>query len=382
MIPLATTRSTDSTADTRAVSGAPILELQSIRGLAACLVVVAHCISYYRAADWWTFVKRLVNSQTAVEVFFILSGFVLVRSLLAREINWPSLRTFYVKRVFRIYPALFVGSVLATLYVVFLHFQIPVEGISRWMSERFRADRMGLVYFVASYAGMLGFLIPPVWTIFVEIVASAFLPFLALLIQRQRAAFWGVLAVLALISLFSTGRIYYHLDIYLVDFAAGAALLLIDPDKIGVMHLSQSARRWLAVLCALLATCVRAFTTADVWSPQMHMFEAVLLATIIYLFGVTGLRSDALRSRQLVWLGDVSYSIYILHFPIMCTFAKIFAVIWPDAAPALGGWPLGLMLLVPTGIVTLWLSDLCFRFVERPGIVLGTQVSRRLAGSA
>ena len=183
------------------IPGAPIVELQSIRGLAACLVVVAHCISYYLAPPWWTFVKRLVNSQAAVEVFFILSGFVLIRSLLTRDINWESLRTFYVKRVFRIYPALFVGSILATIYVVFLHFQIPVPGLSRWMSERFRADRMGFVYFIASYAGMLGLLIPPVWTIFVEIVASFFLPLLALLIKRQRALFWAILVVLALISL-------------------------------------------------------------------------------------------------------------------------------------------------------------------------------------
>ena len=357
-----------------------IVELQSIRGIAAFLVLIGHCLAYYATPQWWTFVKRLLNGQAEVEIFFILSGFVLIRSLLSRPVDARTIGVFYIKRIFRIYPALFIGSTLAAIYVLGPHLRIAVPGISNWMMERFRRDRFSVLVFIASYAGFLGFLIPPVWTIFVEIVASVFLPFVAMLIQRFRPLFWAALALLAAISLASSGQIYYHVDIYLVDFALGAALLLIDPDLIGVMRLSHTARATLALVFLLLGMCTRAFTTADVWSPAMQMYEALFLAGVIFLFGRASVQSGLLRSGRLVWLGDISYSVYILHFPIMCTWAKLFAVLWPSAPLVTNGWPIGIALCIPTGLTTLVLAHWCYQRIERPGIALGAKVAGRFSG--
>jgi len=159
-----------------------IPELQSIRGLAALVVVIGHPISFYQPPDWFVTVWKLVNSQVAVEIFFILSGFVLANSLSRQAITGITVRNFYIKRLFRIYPALWFVSAFALLYVSFLHYNIHLPDEADWFRGRFQAERYTPIHILASFAGMLAYLSPPVWTIFVEMMGSLLLPGLAWLL--------------------------------------------------------------------------------------------------------------------------------------------------------------------------------------------------------
>ena len=58
-----------------------LVELQSLRGLAATLVVVDHCFSYYKSPHYLQNIRDVVgNGDASVVLFFVLSGFVLFRS--------------------------------------------------------------------------------------------------------------------------------------------------------------------------------------------------------------------------------------------------------------------------------------------------------------
>src|SRR5262245_41783686 len=104
------------------MSGAPpaaterVVSLDLLRGLAAFAVMVPHFFMYYlgEASD-----LAEVVSITAVEVFFVLSGFVLGPQIVlcARRRNWATLRTFLLRRWMRTIPSDLVA--LLAISVVF-----------------------------------------------------------------------------------------------------------------------------------------------------------------------------------------------------------------------------------------------------------------------
>src|SRR5262249_9621237 len=95
-------------------------ELQSIRGIAPCVVMLGHCASYYVAPKWFhTAELMLANGEGAVVLFFVLSGYVLANLLSKSPLDSKAIASFYLRRLFRIYPALWLASLLALVYVVF-----------------------------------------------------------------------------------------------------------------------------------------------------------------------------------------------------------------------------------------------------------------------
>lgn len=81
------------------------------------------------------------------------------------------------------------------------------------------------------------------------------------------------------------------------------------------------------------------------------------IASFIIVASINTQRPALLRWPPLVWMGDISYSIYLIHFPIMCLLAHY-----------VHG---GLMLGIVTTLITLPVSWLLYEYVELPGIKLG-----------
>ena len=81
-----------------------IVELQSLRGIAATAVLFGHVIGYYTIPDWLVILGKFSNGRAAVVVFFVLSGYVLTRSLRSSNFDLGAVTRFYVQRWFRIYP--------------------------------------------------------------------------------------------------------------------------------------------------------------------------------------------------------------------------------------------------------------------------------------
>ncbi len=115
-------------------SGPQIPALNGVRGVAILLVIVCHFIAFalpYTPARW----LRLVASVggTGVDLFFVLSGFLITRILLASRQRPAFLTTFYARRILRIFP-LYYGF-LAAIYIAvpLLHLGQPIPfGIQLW----------------------------------------------------------------------------------------------------------------------------------------------------------------------------------------------------------------------------------------------------------
>ena len=351
-----------------------IPELQSIRGLAALVVVFAHPLSFYAPPQWYLPVWFIVNSQAAVTIFFVLSGFVLTRSLISRPIDGRTIASYYVKRIFRIYPALWLMSIAALLYVSLLHYRFPDPYAATWFLERFQADRFSPLHIGASFFGMLAYLSPPVWTIFIEMLASLFLPLAAWLLVRRPWGFMALFGVLAALGIMcSSAHLYYHLDVYLVDFMLGAALTRLPVRPI--LELGRMVPlKLLAGFAAVLMMLTRCFLTVDPYDFWLAQWEAAMAALIIFVFARAGVVSPILRNPALVRLGDISYSLYIMHFTIMCLIAKAILLFAPDLPLALGGGFLSLVLAALTVPTALVVAAWAYARIELPGIAVGQRV--------
>lgn len=358
-----------------------IVELQSLRGLAACAVMLGHTLGFYVQPAWFTNAALIFNGRGAVVIFFVLSGYVLTRALQSTEWTANSVIRYWVQRAARIYPAIWCVSTFSFLYLLLLHWNTPTPpGMSEVYLTRFRPDRMTLLHITASFAGMLAFLIPPLWSLFDEIVASILMPFLASRAWRHPAHLYVLMGLTFLASVTFGKDTYYFIGLYAWDFVLGAwlAASLDRQGRIFAIFAKAKAPHLIVLLVLLTLT---QYLPVDYRSPLAATIESILAVSVIGILAIGKVDAPVLRSRPMVWLGDISYSIYLMHYLIGCLLVKAIYAFETQAGVTLPVPAKGLLLTLLSVSATLLLSTLSFRFVERPGIDLGKRILGALKGS-
>ena len=346
-----------------------ITELQSLRGIAAVTVMISHCLDGYGPSPLLSQISSLFNGRAAVVVFFVLSGYVLTCSLQKGHFARDAVLRFYVRRVFRLYPAIWAASALGLAYLFALHWQIPPDRPSPMMQHVFRSDRFDTLHIVASIAGMTTFIIPQLWTIFVEIVASAAMPCIAFVALYRRQWFACTFGLALLVS-FTIPNTYYHVTLYLVDFVVGAGLAI---PLLAVSLFRNAPARPLVGIGLVILACMQ-LLPIEYWSPVANLLEMVVAALIIgTLVGATE-RVSLLRARFPRFIGDISYSIYLLHFVVLCTVIKAFTLLQWALGVSVDIYVLTILVTCVTSAVTIFLAWLTYVYVEEPGIKLGKRV--------
>lgn len=342
-----------------------IAELQSLRGIAAVVVLLHHASFSFRTSRSVQYgFEALLNAHAAVMLFFVLSGYVLALSLLRSDVTAQSTASFYIRRLFRIYPAALIASAFGLL-VRLMHPDSANPIFSDWFHAEVRNGPLGVHDLIQCFLTMKADIIPPLWSIRVELVCSALIPVLVLAARRG----YAIAVVVTLIALTLSGIIPGQL-LYLASFSLGVLLTTFTNWFARI-----SNRRTLM----LVAFGVLAFgrLANPAWRFETGygavvpiIFESVAAMVLIGCIASGGL--SVLRTRPLVWLGDISYSIYIWHFPIMVSLAFAFAgMTSAEATPAL---------LLTTLTTTLLVSHLSYRLLELPGIKLGSAVQKLMRG--
>jgi peptidoglycan/LPS O-acetylase OafA/YrhL len=317
-----------------------------------------------------------------VDVFFAISGFVITSMLFAElessgRIDFPR---FYVRRARRLLPALaLMLSVVLLLGAVLSPAVTQHMTALTGMAASVFAANVYLLNLGTGYFDMSTALNPLLhtWTLAVE--EQFYLVFPALLLlgwllgrrrprfSNARAAAAVVLGVATVGSLalylelsagWSTGAAgsperlaFYGSPTRAWEFGAGALLALAAP---WAARMSGLVVRVVGAT-GLLAIALAAFSARDVWAvPGTAALLPVFGTCALIAAGTARPRAAwrALTVRPVVWIGDLSYSLYLWHWPLI-VFAKS---LWPGfalAAPAAAAFS-----LVPA-----WLS---FRFVENP----------------
>jgi peptidoglycan/LPS O-acetylase OafA/YrhL len=367
--------------------------IESVRGIAALYVAFGHTLAAallfdYKLSLWDqpslrdALIKILgcaVNAQTAVVVFFVISGLVIGRSLdNRRDSSKAAYLIFLVRRGLRLYPAHIVATfgvlALAWLFLIgcppldFSDFPKMNPGFGDWFSGGY-FDRMTWRSAIATFA-LQGWMINlVVWSLYVEIWVAPLLPLFHAISRRQQLALdLGCVAALLMVALVAPD---VTLTSYWFVFYLG-------------MMVETHGRRWAAFLCrrlggvgpavaaAYLTMALPDLVTAG--RPPLVVFAeafgAYSIISLIVWRGASGL-FDFLEHPLLRWNGRLSYSFYLWHLIMLTVLAHWLYATVP--APAIHRYELAIFIAVVTLSVALALgvAELSYRFVERPFIKLG-----------
>ena len=306
-----------------APTGAPpeIRSLTGLRGIAAAYVVVFHFTGNGQVGSG-ALRQVFVHGYLAVDVFFVLSGYVMALNygrLFSRAFQGAAYRTFLMKRVCRVYP-LFAATTLvcAALSVVDPAMEGPLTAWTLAVNLPM-VQAWGLSYSL-NYPG---------WSISTEFAAYLVFPVLAGAVLRGRPArAWaaamvavGMLIVVATRSapeLQEVGSRLGPLDawsastLYPVLRCLGGFALGVTAWRLsGLPWVRQAAKRRLTgtALC-LAAALLLAMPGTDV------AVVALGAALIVSLAEGTSIAARCLGAGPVHWLGTVSYSLYLVHYPL------------------------------------------------------------------
>lgn len=352
-----------------------ISELQSLRGLAALVVLFHHSLL---ASSWSHSVQLaldvIFNGRLAVVFFFVLSGFVLTRSM--SDVTVGSFIDFYVRRLFRIFPAVWVVSVFSLLTIVAMQGR-HAWWESSWLQHYLSFDSFSPTKVILAFLCLNSYLIPPLYTVTAELMGSAALPWIYLIFKRGGRA--GVIITLLILSSSSFLLVFaphnLFLLMFLCQFAFGAAVNSLIRNGLARVPLTMTLTGVLAMYSArplvmLITRGQLEYLTYDYFNPMSAIVEgagsAILIASIALLK-----RRSALSWRPLTFLGDISYGVYLIHFPVLTFLARsgLIDVLEPTQ---------GIWLPILTLALTLPLATLLYYTVERPGISLGRELVRRV----
>lgn len=358
-----------------AVSQRPAHEpaLDGLRGLAALVVVFRHAFnamavpSDVRMALAQSPLAVLLNGQGAVQLFFVLSGFVLAGSLArsAERAPWPQ---FLVRRVFRIHPPYGVAVLLALLSCVLA---TGAHGPTPHPPAPAPPDGASLAAYLA-FPGKAGGLLPVGWTLTVELLMSFALPLVVLAAGFAR----GAPLVLACVALLFT--VDHDLARYAIDFALGVvayrerAVIAAWMARIGARARGLLVGVGLVLWCAPLLFWPRmlhGYLIAGWFHYEIAVMAAGAVLLVVCAIEVPALRR-ALSTPAWLFLGRTSYASYLIHWTILTLLA-----------PRLvdGTWRGNAALFVGVVVATTLLSIPFHRFVELPSIALGNRICRTLA---
>ena len=341
-------------------------EIDGLRSVAVLPVILSH-------AGFKIFRGGFVG----VDVFFVISGFLITSILLAETSQGRfSLLTFYERRARRILPALFVvmAACLPVAYWGMLPNEFKNFGQSLVATSLFANNVLLMV--TSGYWSLASEFKPLLhtWSLGVEEQFYILFPLLLMLCRRWRpAALMALFALLALLSLAAAewgSRAWPNAAFYLLPTRAwellmgsmAAALPLLRPQPV----LSAGLRQSLSL--AGLAMIVVSVLTFDesVPSPSLLILLPTLGAVLIIVCATPGTWVQRLLASKVpVTIGLISYSAYLWHQPLFA-FARVLEVEAPQPGLMLG-----------LSAVTLGLAYLSWRFIEAPFRAKG-RVSRAM----
>lgn len=333
-------------------------DLDGLRGILALSVVFLH----YGINSA---VQRLSHGylvgfkfQLSVDFFFVLSGFVLAFSM--REAR-PSVISFATKRVFRLVPvhyacllALLAISVVAPGPLPYLPKPLPSSTI---LADFFLAmpiiwqrDSVNVPSWSVS------------WELYLPILAVIAAPWIASIVNRYSRVIAIALCVLMawVAILVSDGAMLYG-ERACLGLAAGACLF---QSRVSVPRqlATPTVLYGLVILMLALMLASASFPAAAV------IFPVTVFATIL-----VGARTRSLlSSRPLAWLGSISYTLYMVHIPVLVAMTLVFGD-RINASFGLKGIAIVLAIVAASALTVL---------VERPAMLLGRHLRPRPAAIA
>ncbi len=297
--------------------GRRIIELDSLRGLAAFIVIWHHFRLAFAVGEptWW--LRPFFAGHAAVTLFFVLSGYVLaIPYWRGKQSPYP---VYLVRRFFRIYVpyavAVFVAAAIAR------HFLNPDLPLTAWFRGNWNVPvtaKLIAKQLIVMPAGPQ--LNSAFWSLRYEVEMSIVFPLICWIILKTR--WWTTLTVTLLLLCIGV-----HLDVhfpergivadFLIDTIAYAPCFVLGAmmswKREAIANAYKRTPSWAKYL--VLALTVIGYFDSHVTGPQLFAIPLASCAVIIF--------AQHSRVRRILitaipeYLGRISYSMYLMHMPVL-----------------------------------------------------------------
>jgi peptidoglycan/LPS O-acetylase OafA/YrhL len=366
-----------------------LVSLDGLRGLAAVIVVFHHLALtlpafadvYMRPGStapggvyWWFTAgpgELLVAGPEAVLVFFVLSGLVVALPVLrSARFSWTA---YYPRRLVRLYLPVIASVLLACVWILVSH-QDPAKAASLWLGPSSIAE-LTPQRVLGSMDVLFGdtSLNNPLWSLRWEVIFSLALPVFVLVAVLGRRVWWAVLLAcipLVFIGLLWGNQTFAYLPVFLIGTVFAVKL---DDAREWVSR--PRVARWVpvggaAVLVLSLFAINLHWLVWGLRPGSVYLRTAAGALVVVGAFGLVALAAlwgpamRLLASRFFRWLGKISFSLYLVHVPIIIAVSYIVG-------------PKRFALAAAVSIVASFVvAALFFRFVEGPAHRLARRVGR------
>ena len=329
--------------------------LDGLRGVAALLVIWYHVFEAFATSP---IDQRFNHGYMAVDFFFILSGFVIGYAYDDRWKTSMTIKDFIKRRLIRLHPMVIMGAVLGAI-------TFYIQGCEKWDGTQVSISMLMLamllnLFLIPAIPGSghevrgNGEMYPlngPSWSLFFEYIGNLLY---ALFIRRMSTKALTVFVIFAGIGLasfaISNFSGYGHLGVgwSLLDYnLLGGFLRLLFSFSIGLLmsrifkpvHIRGAF--WICSLTiAVLLSVPHIGGTEALWMNGIYdsVCSIIIFPILVYL-GASGKTTDKGTSKICKFLGDISYPLYIVHYPFMYLF---YAWVWGEKLTFSQAWPIAL----------------------------------------
>ena len=332
--------------------------LTGARGLAAWLVVLYHIRAAFPDSVPPLLIDFFAKGYLAVDLFFILSGFVMWLTYGARFAT-EGLRAapdFLKRRIARVYPLHF------CVLLVTIGFALLLEARGHPNADQYPWRELPLHFLLVQNWGFTDRLSwnDPSWSISTEFAAYLMLPFAALALNRLKLT-PPLLIVAILILCLALDQFFVAHGATTLGSAipANGLLRCLAQFLCGMLvcQLWQKRERWMVAASALVLIGCFGLWQSGIWRESFAV-PLGFAALVFWLAATSGVRGNPLGGRVLRYVGDISYSTYLAHFPLWIGFKLVFVSDVNTVSLPL----MALFLLLVLGS-----SALLYQFVEQPG---------------
>ncbi|PVZ82928.1 hypothetical protein C9426_28170 [Serratia sp. S1B] len=308
-------------------------DIQVVRAIAIGMVIVQHARNRLPTPSWYHEIFSHAAFWSGVDIFLAISGFLICKTFL-RDLRLGSnkriaMKNFWIRRLGRLYPALFFWSLVSIAISFFtqsVDFAIPEKiaksaftallGVSNiyWV-ECFQTGQIMVSCGSPDFNGVT-------WSLSLEWQLYALTTLLLFYLGKIRALL-VMLCLAVLMSFFSAPSFSYMWALRLQAFTLGA-LIYIFADKQKEFNIGEF-NPWIArFMCAAGCTiCI----ISPVKLPQPFLIPVLAIgASLCLLSSLSGTAySRTAISKGLAWIGERSYSIYLCHLPMILIAREITA---------------------------------------------------------
>ncbi len=315
--------------------------LDGLRGVAALLVVWYHIFEGFQFASGKAVIDGINHGYLAVDFFFILSGFVIGYAYDDRWNRSLTTASFFRRRLIRLHPMVMMGALIG-----FVSF--AVTGFERWDGT---SAGLGLSLLALGAAWLMlpavpgmprevrsnGEMFPlngPCWSLFFEYVGNILY---AVFIRRLNTRWLASLAIMLSCALtwfavtdqsgYGSIGVGWTIDTHNL---IGGSLRMLCPFTSGILMsrvfkpMKISGAFWICTAILLVLFHVPYIEGGEPWSWN-GVFESVCVIGIFPLIvwmAASGATTDGISTRICTFLGDISFPLYIVHYPLMYAFYR------------------------------------------------------------